>query len=107
MLLKELEKGPGASSLIINFVGKSGGLTSAEERMYEEKFNSHIDDILKRLKKGETIGKLASDGIGFCFRRIILIIQKWAGIEVSLVFLSLILQIEVGMISDGTRIGKV
>ena len=58
MLLKELEKGPGASSLIINFVGKSGGLTSAEERMYEEKFNSHVDDILKRLKKGETIGKL-------------------------------------------------
>ena len=58
MLLKELEKGPGASSLIINFVGKSGGLTSAEEKMYEEKFNSHVDDILKRLKKGETIGKL-------------------------------------------------
>ena len=58
MLLKELEKGPGASSLIINFVGKSGGLTSKEERMYEEKFNSHVDDILKRLKKGETVGKL-------------------------------------------------
>ena len=58
MLLKELEKGPGASNLIINFVGKSGGLTSKEERMYEEKFNSHVDDILKRLKKGETVGKL-------------------------------------------------
>ena len=59
-LLKELEKGKRKTDFIINMALKSGGVTSKKEKEYAKRFDAHVADILTRLKKGETVGKLTS-----------------------------------------------